>query len=86
MEGSTAPSTAPPDPRCAIELAAAHGCARVAFPAISTGVYGYPVDAGAAVAIQATREAMDRHPEVEEARFWLFGDRAYEAFESALRS
>jgi O-acetyl-ADP-ribose deacetylase len=71
--------------RRAIELAAAHACARVAFPAISTGVYGYPVDQGAAVAIEATQAAMDRHPEVEEARFWLFGDRAYEAFEAALR-
>ena len=69
--------------RRAIELAAEHGCARVAFPAISTGVYGYPVEAGARVAIVATREAMEQHPEVEEARFWLFGDAAYEAFEKA---
>jgi O-acetyl-ADP-ribose deacetylase (regulator of RNase III) len=68
----------------AIELAAAHGCARVAFPAISTGVYGYPLDDAAAVAIGATREALDLHPEVEEARFWLFDDRALRAFESAL--
>ena len=37
----------------------------------------------ARVAIAATREAMDRHPEVTEARFWLFGDAAYEAFERA---
>src|SRR3954449_6634389 len=35
----------------AIELADEHGCARVAFPAISTGVYGYPVEAAADVAI-----------------------------------
>ena len=71
--------------RRAIELAAEHGCTRVAFPAISTGVYGYPLDEGARVAIAATREALEAHPEVEEARFWLFGDRAYEAFEAALR-
>jgi len=70
--------------RRAIELAVEHGDARVAFPAISTGVYGYPLDAGARVAIAATREAMERHPEVTEARFWLFGDAAYEAFETAL--
>jgi O-acetyl-ADP-ribose deacetylase len=70
--------------RRAIELAAGHGCARVAFPAISTGVYGYPVEAGARVAIEATRAAMEQHPEVEEARFWLFGDAAYAAFEAAL--
>jgi O-acetyl-ADP-ribose deacetylase (regulator of RNase III) len=70
--------------RRAIELAAEHGCARVAFPAISTGVYAYPVEAGARVAIEATRGAMEEHPEVEEARFWLFGDAAYAAFERAL--
>src|SRR5690242_12581322 len=57
--------------RRAIELAAEHGDARVAFPAISTGVYGYPLADGARVAITATREAMERHPEVTEARFWL---------------
>jgi O-acetyl-ADP-ribose deacetylase len=70
--------------RRAIELAAEHGDARVAFPAISTGVYSYPLDAAARVAVDATRAALDAHPEVEEARFWLFGDDAYRAFEAAL--
>jgi len=70
--------------RRSIELAAEHGCARVAFPAISTGVYGYPLEAGARVAIDATRAAMQQHPEVTEARFWLFGDDAYRAFDTAL--
>jgi O-acetyl-ADP-ribose deacetylase len=69
--------------RRAIELAAEHGCARVAFPAISTGVYGYPLDLAAEVALRATTEALDEHPEVEEARFWLFGDDAYAAFATA---
>jgi O-acetyl-ADP-ribose deacetylase (regulator of RNase III) len=69
--------------RRAIELADEHGCARVSFPAISTGVYGYPLEEAAAVAIQATNEALEAHPRVEEARFWLFGDAAYAAFESA---
>jgi O-acetyl-ADP-ribose deacetylase len=69
--------------RRAIELADEHGCSRVAFPAISTGVYGYPLDEAAAVAIQATNEALEAHPRVEEARFWLFGEAAYAAFESA---
>ena len=70
--------------RRAIELADEHGCRRVAFPAISAGVYGYPLELAADVAIQATTEAMEAHPAVEEARFWLFGERAYEAFETAL--
>jgi O-acetyl-ADP-ribose deacetylase (regulator of RNase III) len=70
--------------RRAVELAAAHGCRRVAFPAISTGVYGYPVDEAAAVAVAATREALAAHPGVEEARFWLFDEPAYRAFEAAV--
>jgi O-acetyl-ADP-ribose deacetylase (regulator of RNase III) len=70
--------------RRAIELADAAGDARVAFPAISTGVYGYPLDLAARVAIDATREALAAHAGVEEARFWLFGAGAYAAFEAAL--
>jgi O-acetyl-ADP-ribose deacetylase len=61
--------------RRAIELAAELGCRTVAFPAISTGAYGYPVHLAAAVAVEATREALAAHPEVEEARF-VFRDEA----------
>ena len=68
-----------------IALAAENGCARVAFPAISAGVYGYPLDGAAAVAIGATREALQMHPRVHEARFWLFGDDAFAAFSDALK-
>jgi O-acetyl-ADP-ribose deacetylase len=70
--------------RRAIALAAEHGDARVAFPAISTGVYGYPLADAARVAIEATRAALDAHPTVRKARFWLFGEDAYNAFEAAL--
>lgn len=70
--------------RRAIELADEAGDKRVAFPAISTGVYSYPLDEAAAVAVRATREALEAHPGVEEARFWLFADDAYRAFEAAL--
>ena len=72
--------------RRAIELADEHGDKRVAFPAISAGVYGYPLDQAAEVAIGAVREALDAHPAVEEARFWLFDQRAHDAFEAALGS
>jgi len=70
--------------RRAIELAAAHGCSRVAFPAISTGVYGYPLARAAKVALGATGAALQDHPGIEEVRFWLFDQRAYDAFAAAL--
>ena len=70
--------------RRAIELAAEHGDARVAFPAISAGVYRFPLEEAAQISIATVREAMAEHPEVTEARFWLFGDDAYAAFERAL--
>jgi O-acetyl-ADP-ribose deacetylase (regulator of RNase III) len=55
--------------RRAIELAEELGCKSVAFPAISTGAYGYPVELAAPVAIAATRQALEAHPAVELARF-----------------
>lgn len=70
--------------RRAIELAAEHGCARVAFPAISTGVYGYPISEAARVAVAATTAALADHPEVSEARFWLFDQAAYDMFDAEL--
>jgi O-acetyl-ADP-ribose deacetylase (regulator of RNase III) len=70
--------------RRAIELAAEHHCTVVAFPAISTGVYGYPVAEAAAVAVEAVADALDDHPEVREARFWLFDEPAHDAFTTAL--
>ncbi len=70
--------------RRAIELAAEHGCEHVAFPAISAGVYGYPIARAAEVAIDATRVALADHPQVAEARFWLYGRPAYDAFAAAL--
>ena len=72
--------------RRAIELASEHGCRRVALPAISAGVFGYPLEQAARVALEATAEAMERHPDVEEARFWLFNEPALQAFETALES
>lgn len=59
------------------------GAKTVAFPAISTGVYGYPLDAAAAVAIRAVAET---DTDVDEVRFVLFDDRAGKAFESALQA
>jgi len=71
--------------RRALEIADELACRTVAFPAISTGVYGYPLDLAAPVAIDSVRRAGERLGGVELARFVLFDERALCAFESALR-
>ena len=57
------------------------GARTIAFPAISTGVYGYPIDRAAEVAVEAIRTA---DTAVDEVRFVLFDDDAVAAFERAL--
>jgi O-acetyl-ADP-ribose deacetylase len=57
------------------------GARTVAFPAISTGVYRWPMDDAARIAIGTVR---DTSTDVEEARFVLFDDRAYEVFAARL--
>jgi O-acetyl-ADP-ribose deacetylase (regulator of RNase III) len=58
------------------------GARTVAFPAISTGVYRYPMEDAARIAVETVRAAKT---EVEEVRFVLFDERAYEAFAAQLR-
>lgn len=70
--------------RRAVELAAVNGCRCVAFPAISTGAYGYPLAHAANVAVRATGKALQDHAGIREARFWLFDESAYDAFRAAL--
>jgi O-acetyl-ADP-ribose deacetylase (regulator of RNase III) len=70
--------------RRAVELAAELGATSVAFPAISTGAYGYPVELAAPVAIGATRRALGEHPEVERARFVFRDEQTLKHYEAAL--
>jgi O-acetyl-ADP-ribose deacetylase (regulator of RNase III) len=70
--------------RRSVELAAGAGCEVVAFPAVSCGVYGYPHTEAARVAVEALSEALAAYEVVREARFWLFSDDVFVAFERAL--
>ncbi|MFG3546072.1 O-acetyl-ADP-ribose deacetylase [Streptomyces sp. NPDC047725] len=58
------------------------GARTVAFPAVSTGVYRWPMDDAARIAVEAVRATPTA---VEEVRFVLFDDRAYEAFAAQIR-
>lgn len=56
----------------AIALAAGHGLSTIAFPAISTGVYGYPREEAASVAYRTIEKALAAHPMIKEVRLVFF--------------
>ena len=69
--------------RRSIETAAALGCTSISFPAISTGVYGYPAELAAPVALGAAAAALEEHPQLELVRFVLFDEHTHGIFERA---
>jgi O-acetyl-ADP-ribose deacetylase (regulator of RNase III) len=70
--------------RTSLDLAAAEGARSVTLPAISCGVYGYPIEAAAAVAIGTVRAWLREHPAaIDSVTFVLFSNDALEAFERA---
>jgi O-acetyl-ADP-ribose deacetylase (regulator of RNase III) len=71
--------------RESLKLASARGIKTIAFPSISTGAYGYPIKEAARIALKTVKDYLSQHPEIEGARFVLFGRLAYEAYEEALK-
>jgi O-acetyl-ADP-ribose deacetylase (regulator of RNase III) len=67
--------------RRSIEVAAQHRLHTLAFPAISTGVFGYPSESAARVAIAATRAAVRDHPSIQEVIFCCFSAEDLEIYE-----
>ena len=61
--------------RC-LEVAVEKGVRTIAFPSISTGVYGYPLDKAAAVAVGAVREYIEAHPDDLDLVKWIVRDDA----------
>jgi O-acetyl-ADP-ribose deacetylase len=71
--------------RNALAVAAELGCATIAFPAISAGAFGYPVQEAAEVAIGVTGSSLPALDSIELVTFVLFDSFVYECFEAALR-
>lgn len=70
--------------RSSIALAAQHGLRTVAFPNISTGIYGFPRDRAADIAIAAVRTALDDFPTIEQVTFVCFDDENYRLYRARL--
>ena len=66
-------------------LAAENGCKTVDFPSISTGVYHFPLDRAAKIAISTIIAVTAAHPEIERVRMVCFDSRTKQAYENALR-
>lgn len=71
--------------RC-LELAIEHHCSSIAVPAISTGVYGYPLDLAAQASLGTIRDFLVEHGRPELVRFVLFGEGAFGAFARVLET
>jgi O-acetyl-ADP-ribose deacetylase (regulator of RNase III) len=72
--------------RSSLELAAENGVQRIAFPAISTGIYGYPRDAACAIAARTVAAWLEAHDRPAEVLFCMFSADAGEAMTRALEA
>ena len=70
--------------RRSLELALQHGCTSVSFPAISCGVYGYPIPEAAAIAVRTVKEFLQTHRGIARVRFVLFSEDVRKVFANAL--
>lgn len=71
--------------RHSLDRARHHNLRTVAFPSISTGAYGYPIDQAARVALQTVIDVLDAHPDAfDEVRFVLFSASDFAAYDDAL--
>lgn len=70
-----------------LELAMKHGIRTVAFPSISTGVYSYPVQQAAEIAVQTVRKVVAEHPDAFDEILWvLFDERTKLVYDGAMRN
>lgn len=68
-----------------LELCSEHQINSIAFPSISTGAYGYPLKEAAEIAVKTVQDYLNTHPEVKRARFVLFDDQTFTAYQAAYR-
>jgi O-acetyl-ADP-ribose deacetylase len=67
-----------------LRLAAENGIKTIAFPAISCGAYGYPIEAAARIALKTTGEFLASEDKIDKVIFVLWGEDVYEAWRRLL--
>ncbi len=70
--------------RNSLQLAVENGIETIAFPAISCGAYGYPIQEAAEIALKTTREFLAKTDKIEKVIFVLWGEDVYEAYRKLL--
>jgi O-acetyl-ADP-ribose deacetylase (regulator of RNase III) len=70
--------------RSCFQIARERGLRRLAFPAISCGIYGYPIPDAVAIAVSETQAELDAHDAIDEVIFACFGDEVHEAYQRAI--
>jgi O-acetyl-ADP-ribose deacetylase (regulator of RNase III) len=70
--------------RTCFALAEEHGVRIIAFPSISTGAYGFPMDRAARIAVRETKGFLERNTSVEKVRLVCFGKSAFQLHSEAL--
>lgn len=72
--------------RCSFKVAREHGVRSIAFPAISCGVYHFPVDKAVEIAVRETRAELEQNKWIEKVVFACFGDEVFAAYSKALNA
>jgi O-acetyl-ADP-ribose deacetylase (regulator of RNase III) len=69
-----------------LQLAHENDIHSIAFPAISCGVYGYPIEQAANIAVSTVLELAEKYPDITDVYFVCFNDAVYSAYEAALNA
>jgi O-acetyl-ADP-ribose deacetylase (regulator of RNase III) len=70
--------------RRSLEIAIENGIRTIAFPCISTGIYGYPKDQAASLAVKTVGECLQQMPQIEKVNFCCFSNEDYRTYTSIL--
>jgi O-acetyl-ADP-ribose deacetylase (regulator of RNase III) len=69
-----------------LQLAHENNIHSIAFPAISCGVYGYPLEQAAAIAVNTVLDQAEKYPDITDVYFVCFNDAVYSTYKEALNA